>query len=73
MHDCPLLATQWNYTLSNCRQSQLTEVVLVPDRCDGGPLVLFGAAGLRAADAGVTLPFQGVAAVLVKALDAGEV
>lgn len=50
----------------------MTAAVLVPDTCDSGPAVLFWAAGLRAADAGVTLPFQGVAAVLEKVLDAGE-
>lgn len=47
-------------------------MVPVPDRCDGGPAVLLGPPGLRPADAGATLPFQGVAAVLEKVLDAGE-
>lgn len=50
----------------------LTAVVPVPERCDGGPTVLLGAPGLRPADPEVTLPFQGVAAVLEKVLDAGE-
>lgn len=47
-------------------------MVPVPARCDGGPAALFGVPGLRPAGAGVTLPFQGVAAVLEKVLDAGE-
>lgn len=51
----------------------ISDCAPLPGGCDGRTTVLFGAPGLLNAEAGVTLPFQGVAAVLEYVLAAGEV
>lgn len=59
--------------VNNSNRGWISECVPLPGRCDGRTTVLFGAPGLLNAEAGVTLPFRGVAAVLEYVLAAGEV
>lgn len=60
-------------TVNNSNRGWISVRVPLPGRCDGRTTVLFGAPGLLNAEAGVTLPFRGVAAVLEYVLAAGEV